>query len=412
MKAFTENMRLALGTFSAHKLRSTLTVLGVVIGTTCVIAIGSILTGMNRRVVDELQSFGTDNIFINKFAPGIQIGRRNRAERMRKPISVEDYEAVKAACTACRQVTLSLTVPTMDNARYKNEEFNNVGFYGVLPNWPEVMNQPVAQGRFFTEAENLHRNDVVVIAEDVRKTFFLNQEALGKRIWVNGHEFEVIGVLEKKRVQSIGNDSSNDRDIFAPYETFHKVYPSTKEHFVVAQAMPGMISQAIDQARTALRRSRKVPFNEPDSFGMATADSIIEQFHQISGAIALVMVVVSSIGLLVGGVGVMNIMLVSVTERTREIGVRKAIGARRRDIILQFLLEACTLTGAGGVLGIFLGLLISILIQVLLPKLPSVVPLWAVAAGFAVSVSVGLFFGMWPAVKAARLDPVVALRYE
>jgi putative ABC transport system permease protein len=411
MKAFTENMWLALGTLSAHKLRSVLTVLGVVIGTTCVIAIGSILTGMNRRVVDELQSFGTDNIFIHKFDPGIHIGRRSREERMRRPISFEDYEAVKAACSACRQVTLSLTVPTMDNARYKNEEFNNVNFNGVLPNWPEVMNQPVAQGRFFSEAENLHHHDVVVIGEDVRKTFFPNEEALGKRIWVNGHEFEVIGVFEKKRVQSVGEDS-NDRDILAPYETFHKVYPSTKEHFLVAQARPGMISQAMDQARTALRRSRKVPFNEPDSFGMATADSIIEQFHQITGAIALVMVVVSSIGLLVGGVGVMNIMLVSVTERTREIGVRKALGARRRDIILQFLLEACTLTGAGGVLGILLGLLISLLIQALLPSLPSVVPLWAVGTGFAVSVSVGLFFGMWPAVKAARLDPVVALRYE
>ncbi len=414
MKAtVTENLWLALATLSAHKLRSALTVLGVVIGTTCVIAIGSILTGMNRSIVNELRSFGTDNIFIHKFDPGIRIGRRTREERMRKPISFEDYEAAKAGCAACRQVTTTLFVFTMDNARYKSEEFNNVEFHGGMPNYPEVWNMPLAEGRFFTEVENLHRAEVCVIGADVRKTLFPHEEPIGKRIEVNQHEFEIIGVFERRKASgAFGGDSSQDRNLLVPYETYRKVYPYAKDHLIVAQALPGMLPQAMDEARAALRRSRRVPHNQPDSFGMATADSIIEQFHQITGAVALVMVVISSIGLLVGGVGVMNIMLVSVTERTREIGVRKAIGARRRDIILQFLLEACALTGSGGLLGIVLGIAISLLIQVLLPSLPSVVPLWAVVAGFVVSVSVGLFFGMWPAVKASRLDPVVALRYE
>ena len=177
-------------------------------------------------------------------------------------------------------------------------------------------------------------------------------------------------------------------------------------------AYPGKVPQAIDEARDVLRRRRKVPFRKPDDFSYITSDQLIEQFHQITGAVALALVVISSIGLLVGGIGVMNIMLVSVTERTREIGVRKAIGARRRDVVQQFLVEAMTLTGAGGIVGIVLGWVISVLIRTLAPSLPTSVPLWAFVTGFLVSVSVGLFFGMWPAVKAARLDPVVALRYE
>jgi len=320
---------------------------------------------------------------------------------------------VLANCTACRYVGLEIYARVGPrSARYKGEQVDAIPYTGNTPAFADAMNLQVATGRFFTEAENQRRADVCVIGADLADTFFPRGNALGEQIFVAGHAFEVIGVLGKFKAFALDSSSSNDKHVFIPYETYLALHPSAKDHFMVAQGEPGRVSEAVDQIREALRRSRKCPWNQPDNFGVATADNIIEQFHQITAATALVMIVISSIGLLVGGVGVMNIMLVSVTERTREIGVRKAIGARRADIILQFLMEASALTGMGGVLGILLGIIISVLIQVLLPKLPSVVPLWAVALGFVVSVAVGVFFGMWPAVKAARLDPVEALRYE
>ncbi len=411
MKAFQENLWLALGTINAHKMRSVLTTLGVVIGVTCVISIGAILTGMDRSFVQEIEGFGTNNIFVTKFAAGPHFGRMSREERMRRPISWEDYEAIKETCTLCRTVAITVTAPSMDNARYKKEVFNGVEFDGSLENYPDVMNMPLKSGRFFTEAEAQHSSEVVVIGEDVVKTLFPNEDPVGKFLEANKHTFQVIGTFEKRKGGVFG-DSSQDRNVITPYETFRKIYPLAKEHFIAAQAFPGRIDEAMDQVRIALRRSRRVGYNDPDSFGISTANSIIEQFHSITAATALVMVVISSIGLLVGGVGVMNIMLVSVTERTREIGVRKAIGARRRDITLQFLFEAGTLTGIGGLMGIFAGYTITLLIRLAMPNLPAVVPLWGVLSGFLVSVSVGLFFGLWPAIKASRLDPVEALRYE
>jgi putative ABC transport system permease protein len=197
-----------------------------------------------------------------------------------------------------------------------------------------------------------------------------------------------------------------------PYFTMHKVFPMARENMLIVVAQPGMLPAAIDETRAVLRIQRRVPFNKPDNFFMSTSDQMIESFHKVTGMVALVMVVLSSIGLLVGGIGVMNIMLVSVTERTREIGIRKAIGARRVDIVIQFLTEAVVLTGLGGLLGMSMGYLISLICRLVFPSLPTAVPIWAAALGVVVSVGVGLFFGIWPANKAARLDPVVALRYE
>jgi putative ABC transport system permease protein len=215
--------------------------------------------------------------------------------------------------------------------------------------------------------------------------------------------------MERPAASFPGQD---DNRILFPYFTMRKLFPNAREHMLIVIARPGLLLQAQDEVRTILRIQRKVPNNKPDDFSLSTAEQMIEDFHRITGTVALVMVILSSIGLLVGGIGVMNIMLVSVTERTREIGIRKAVGARKSDIIVQFLTEAVVLTGMGGVIGLFMGWGISLLTGLIFKSLPTAVPLWAAVAGIMVSVGVGLFFGIWPAGRAAKLDPVVALRYE
>ena len=412
---FKENLELAYDTVRTHKLRSGLTILGVFVGTVTLMAIGSILTGMNKTIVDQMRGFGTDTIFVYKFQPGIHIGGLTREERMRKPISERDIDTVREECTACLAIS-SEVFNGFDNfgsggdAHYRGHDVTPINFDGATPSYPIVLNQDIGEGRFFNEFENEHRAKVVVIGDSVAKALFPNQEnPIDKTIQVDGMDFRVIGVYAKRKMA--GGDQQ-DLNVQIPYETYRKIYPGAREHFFAAAARPGMLNEAMDQIRGALRRSRRVAWNAPDSFGMATADSIIGQFHDITAKVALAIIIIASIGMLIGGVGVMNIMLVSVTERTREIGVRKAIGARRRDIIAQFLSEAVFLTGAGGVIGIFGGWLFSLLIKVALPNLPTSVPLWAVVAGFSISVGVGIFFGIVPAVKAAKLDPVEALRYE
>jgi putative ABC transport system permease protein len=235
------------------------------------------------------------------------------------------------------------------------------------------------------------------------------EDPIGKWVNLDGSEFQVVGVMDKPANSFPGQDY---RWALLPYFTMQKVFPMAKENLLVIQSKPGRLDEAIDEARVVLRIQRHVPFNKPDNFSISTGEQMVEKFHQVTGMVALVMIVLSSVGLLVGGIGVMNIMLVSVTERTREIGVRKAIGARRTDMILQFLTEAVVLTGIGGLIGMTLGWLVSLTVRLIFPSLPTAVPLWAAVLGVAVSVGVGLFFGIWPANKAARLDPVEALRYE
>jgi len=410
-------MGMALGTIREHKLRSFLTVLGVIIGTTTVIAVGSIIAGLNENVIESIQSFGTNTAFVSRLPSGPRFGRLTREERMRKHLTLEDAQVLVEACPDIINAAPSI-FPNFESgifgliARYKNEEVVGLDYRGTTPAFFTVYgNASIKEGRYFTEAENEHKLDVIVIGEDLARALFSKLSAVGKPIQINGHSFEVLGVLDRPRGTFTGI-GGEDRRAVIPYWTFRKVYPNAKEHGIRFEAREGRLDRAVDQARGLLRQRRSVPFNKPDDFSIATADSLVEQFHAITGAVALVMVVLSSIGLMVGGIGVMNIMLVSVTERTREIGVRKALGARRLDIVWQFLLEAMTLTAGGGLVGIAVGVAISAVIRWLVPSLPSTVPLWSVAAGLAVSTSVGLFFGLWPAVKASRMDPVVALRYE
>jgi len=410
LRNIRENLLLAFDTLRTHKFRSFLTILGVLIGTTTVIGVASIITGLNTQLVDAAKDYGTRTIFVYKFEAGIRF-RLTREERMRKPLSYEDAVAIRNDCPDVDAVGVEMSrwgAPLV--TKYKGQEMYDASLTGATAEDFRVNGASFAEGRPYTEIEDTHRRNVAVIGANVVKMFFQNEDPIGKNIIVDGNTFQIIGALEKRK-QILG-DNGADRTIYVPYWTYRKIYTDNKENFILAMAFPGRMDQAMDEITGVLRRRRHVKPSQPNNFGLATADSIIREFHDITGTVALAMIVLSSIGLLVGGIGVMNIMLVSVTERTREIGVRKAIGARRQDITWQFLLEAMTLTGTGGLMGILVGYLLSFAIRTLVPSLPSSVPLWSVFIGFLVSISIGLFFGMWPAMKASHLDPIVALRHE
>jgi ABC-type antimicrobial peptide transport system permease subunit len=410
-----ENLGLALDTLAAHKFRSFLTILGVLIGTTTVIAVTSLVAGLDKQLVDVAEQFGTRTLWVYKLQMGTP-HQMTPQERLRKPLTYEDAMAIKEQCPSVETVSVEV-FPQLEEfglppvtARYKGRDMLDALFAGATADHLKLINATLDRGRFYTETEDLHRREVAVIGNGVRERFFGQEDPIGKAILVDGHSLEIVGTLTK--FKSFLGDDQNDKAILAPYGSFKKMYPEAKDHFLCVLAAEGRMDQAKDEVTEVLRRRRRVKVADPDNFGISSAESLIGQFRQVIGSVALVMVVVSSIGLLVGGIGVMNIMLVSVTERTREIGVRKAIGARRRDIVWQFLLEAMTLTAVGGMIGIAIGWILSLTIRTLVPSLPSTVPLWAVVTGFCVATGVGLFFGIWPAVKASRLDPIAALRYE
>jgi putative ABC transport system permease protein len=390
----------------AHKLRSFLTVLGVIIGTGAVIGVGSIIAGLDGAITGLLRSFGPNTIIVTKTAA---MGNATREERRRKPLTLDEARAVAERSTSIEHVSPYLfPPPNIHMARYKGNDLYNIQLAGTEEGYAAGGTTMFA-GRFFTELENTHRMPVAVVGEDVAKRLLPNLDPVGKLIEVDGHEFEVIGVMDRPAASLPGQD---DTRVLLPYYTMRKMFPSAREHMFVVIAYPGMMTKAQDEVRALLRIARRVPYNGTDTFSITTAEQMIEQFHNVTAMVALVMVILSSIGLLVGGIGVMNIMLVSVTERTREIGVRKAIGARKSDIIVQFLTEAVVLTVLGGIFGLALGWLISRAAGLVFPTLPTTVPMWAAVSGVGVSVGVGLFFGIWPASRAARLDPVEALRYE
>jgi len=409
-----ENLWMALATLRANKLRSFLTVIGVIIGVVTVMLIASAIAGIDVAITREVESFGTRSMYISKFNPGIHIGRLSREERMRKPLTYDD------ALDLAKLPAVEIAVPFLDvGSNFFGQKIQvsgggktsaSVGLQGTLPDFEKAGTREVAEGRFFSQFENDSNENVCVVGSKVADDFFKFGSPVDQTIKIGAEEYRVVGVLQKREqfLFSGGNDDQNNV-IYLPYNVARKLKPNSDDIYLLAVAKPGLMQEAMDQVTDRLRIRRNVPFGQPDNFGIETTESLISSFHAITAGIAIGMIVISSVGLMVGGIGVMNIMLVSVTERTREIGVRKAIGARRRDIMWQFLIEAMTLTGFGGLVGLIIGWLGSLLVKLIMP---SYVPFWAPAAGFIASVGIGMIFGLWPAWKAARLDPIESLRYE
>ena len=319
--------------------------------------------------------------------------------------------AIKELCPSVNDVSWQeMPFGTRINISYKGNSLRNFDFIGTPFNYGSVANIKLDRGRFFTEAEDAHRMSVAVIGPDAAEAMFAEADPIGKKILINGRLFRILGITEKSKSSMILGEG--DSTVIVPYRTFQKMFPWIDMRVLFIQAKEGLREKALGEVESLLRVRRRVKPSEDNNFALTTSDRFIQEFDSMTSVVAIGVVAISSIGLLVGGIGVMNIMLVSVTERTKEIGVRKAIGATRKDIVFQFLLEAMTLTGIGGILGVILALGGSFLIQVFLPSLPSLIPPWSVFAALTVSVVIGLVFGVWPARKASRLDPIVALRYE
>jgi len=405
---FLESILQALASLKANKLRSILTLIGVIIGVMTVIAVASIIAGMNRYVADQLAQLGPTTFFIDKW--GIVTNEDQWFKVMkRKDLNLADMEAVRDYCQNCEKV--GAMAQTMGRVKYGGQYVTDVEIHGATGNIEEITSVVAEQGYYPTDYDNEHRQQVTLIGWAVADKLFPALDPIGKSINFLGHDFTVVGVA-KKMGSFLGQ--SQDNFVAIPITTYQKLYQKKRFDwfgiFVKAADYQGM-EKAKDEARLILRARRHVPYQEEDDFGIQSSESLMELFRSFTGTAFLVMIGVSSIALLVGGVVIMNIMFVSVKERTKEIGIRKAMGARKRNILWQFLVEATTISLVGGIMGVILGAAIGKIVDLTTP-LPAAIEPWSVIAGILIAAFVGIFFGIYPAVKAARLDPVEALRYE
>ena len=412
-----ENLLVALDTLRSRKIRSALTILGIVIGVTSVISVAAIIQGLNGLVASRVQQFGSRTLFILRIPPGTSpFTRMPEKIRIRRYLNFDDAKYLQEHCPSLAFATTFANridfSKTPDSLRYGDEHVERFFLRGVEPEYSQALPLfSVAQGRFISAFDLEHSRSVVVLGNGVAESLFPKLDPLGKTVRLNGRPYEVIGIFNPDA--GLFGTPGVDQFVAIPFSNFHKNYPDIREIFISATAREGVdLAVARDEVVEAMRRRRHVPHNKENDFEVADPNFFSDLWNQLTGALALLTGVISSIGLLVGGIGVMNIMLISVTERTQEIGIRKAIGARKADIRVQFLLEAVTLSGLGGAIGIMLGGLIAFAIRMLMPSLPASLSLFWVSLGVAMSVGVGLFFGYYPADRAAKLDPIVCLRYE
>jgi len=408
-----ESVKMALDTLRANKLRSSLTILGIVIGVMTVIIISSVINGLNTSVSTMVEQFGTNVLWIFRFPV---IGVRPTAEMLaRKQMTYDDMVAISqlphiVAASAGLQYTNYQFNTGSETAHYGLRKSENVGLEGDTPSEMQVYDKILSAGRFFTQTDQDRATDVTVLGHDIAADLFGNQAPLGKDVVIAGRTFTVIGVFEKQKTAFGGGKNPDDSMAYFPLSTFHKLHPEILDYWISAKFDDQKNKDlATDEVRELLRRRRKVRNEAEDNFAIFSSDAITRLWNQITGSLFLLMFGLSAVGLIVGGVGVMNIMLVSVTERTREIGVRKAIGATKKIILLQFTLEAIVLCAVGGIIGILIGSGVALGLRFLISSTVSAV--WVLLA-FLCSVAIGLVFGIYPAWKAANLDPIDALRHE
>ncbi|MBK7709110.1 MAG: ABC transporter permease [Acidobacteria bacterium] len=406
-----ESAVMALATLRGNKLRSSLTILGVTVGVLTVLSMVSIIQGLNKTFAEQIESLGSNTIFISKFSPSF--GRPpGQEERQRKELTLDDADAIRNESQSIIGVSpLQRKIAT--NIRFREKETETPILIGVTPYYEFTHSQYIGYGRFISDTDVRERSNVVILGRDVVKALFENEEPLDKEIKIAGTPFRVIGVME-----TLGSffGQSRDNSVFVPITTYQKYYPELNPPetifvIIVRPRTRAEVASAMDEIRDILRRRRQVASDQPDNFGLSSQDALLDVYNQLTGATYLVLTAISAVALMIGGIGVMNIMLVSVTERTKEIGIRKAVGATKISILAQFLIEAVILTGIGGIIGLILGELLSFLINAYSP-LPAYIPVWAILVGLFVSAGVGIVFGLYPAWKAAKLNPIDALRYE